>query len=134
MVGDLSENNIFICIKHFREKDIIRFDRALQANGTYSEIPRIRPTHRPNAVPVIFQGCPSHFTSTAPTSKRLVENLGKKSAGPSLVSASPSASVQQTDASAAAEAHGAAAARRGQGQRDQVRYCLLLSTCTSTWG
>ena len=70
IVGDLSENNIFICINHFREEDIIRIVRALQAGGTYSEIPRIRPTYRPNAVPVIFQGCPSYFTSTAHTSKR----------------------------------------------------------------
>ena len=69
-VGELSENNIFICINHFREEDIIRVDRALQADGTLSEIPRIRPTYRPNAVPVIFQGCPSHFFSTYQTSKR----------------------------------------------------------------
>ena len=30
-VGELSENNIFICINHFREEDIIRVDLALQA-------------------------------------------------------------------------------------------------------
>ena len=70
LANNTSEENIFICIHHFRDEDIIRVDRALQADGTYTEIPRIRPIYRPNAVPVIFQGCPSHFTSIAPTSKR----------------------------------------------------------------
>ena len=70
MSGDLSENNIFICINHFRVEDIVRVDRTLQGDGTYTEVPRITPTYRPNAIPVIFQGCPSHFTSAAQTSKR----------------------------------------------------------------
>ena len=70
LANNTSEENIFICIHHFRDQDIIRVDRTLQADGTYTEIPRIRPIYRPNAVPVIFQGCPSHFTSIAPTSKR----------------------------------------------------------------
>ena len=33
--GDISENNIFICRKHFREEDLIRVDRALQVDGKY---------------------------------------------------------------------------------------------------
>ena len=70
IAGDLSENNTFICINHFREEDIIRVDRILQADGTYTETPRIRSTYSPNALPVIFQCFPSHFTSTAQTSKR----------------------------------------------------------------
>ena len=44
MSGDLSENNIFICINHFREEDIVRVDRTLQGDGTYTEVPRITPT------------------------------------------------------------------------------------------
>ena len=67
---DLLMDKIFICIYHFKEDDLIRVDRILQANRTYSETPRERPTYRPNAVPVIFQNCPSHFTSTIETSKR----------------------------------------------------------------
>ena len=64
---DLQMDNIFICIHHFREEDLIRVDRVLQADGTYSEVPRERPTYRLNAVPVIFQGCRS---STSATCKR----------------------------------------------------------------
>ena len=67
---DLQMDNIFICIHHFREEDLIRVDRVLQADGTYSEVPRERPTYRLNSVPVIFQGCPSYFTSTSATCKR----------------------------------------------------------------
>ena len=70
IADDLSEDNIFICIHHFREEDIIRVDRTIQADGTYTETPCIRPTYRPNAVPVLFHGCPSYFTTTTQTSKR----------------------------------------------------------------
>ena len=70
IAGDLTENNTFTCTNHFREEDIMRVDRILQADGNYTETPRIRPTCSPNAVPVIFLGFPSHFTSTAQTSKR----------------------------------------------------------------
>ena len=68
MATELPEDKI--CIHHFREKDTIRVDRTVQADGTYTETPRIRPTYRIKAVPVIFQGCPSYFTSTAQKIKR----------------------------------------------------------------
>ena len=78
MSGDLSENNIIICINHFREEDIVRVDRTLQSDGTYTEVPRITPTYRPKAIPVIFQGCPSHLLQLLRLQSVLVENLRKK--------------------------------------------------------
>ena len=53
MATQLPEDKIFVCIHHFREEDIVRVGRTIQANGTYTETPRIRPTYRINVVRVI---------------------------------------------------------------------------------
>ena len=88
-------DEIFICIQHFREDDLIRVDIILQADGTYIEIPRERPTYRPNAVPVMFLGCPSYFTSTKESTKRYTreskdkENFAKCLQGSTLVISRP---------------------------------------------
>ncbi|KAI6655777.1 hypothetical protein LOD99_1919 [Oopsacas minuta] len=59
-----------------KEEDLIHVDRALQADGCCSEIPRIRPIYRPNAVPIIFQAGPSYLNITGQIAKRL--NLESK--------------------------------------------------------
>ena len=44
MVTELPEDKIFICIHHFREEDIIRADRTVQADVSF------RPTYGINKV------------------------------------------------------------------------------------
>ena len=60
-ISDLK--NVFVCVKHFREEDIISNYNVLQSDGTYSSIPRKRCKLSDDAVPCIYPNCPSYLTS-----------------------------------------------------------------------
>ena len=61
-ISDLK--NVLVCVKHFREADIIRNFQILQPDGSYSSIPRKKSKLSDDAVPNIFPNCPSYLTST----------------------------------------------------------------------
>ena len=60
-ISDLE--NVFVCVEHFREEDIIRNYNILQPDGTYSIIPRKKYKLSDEAVPCIYPNCPSYLTS-----------------------------------------------------------------------
>ena len=74
MATELLEDKIIYCIHHFREEDIMRVDRTVQADGAYTETPRIRPTYRFNAGTSYFP----RLLQLLRKQSVLVENLWKK--------------------------------------------------------
>ena len=57
---------IFVCVKHFREEDIIKKFQILQPDGTYDGIPRKKYKLSDDAIPCIFPNCPFYLSLTQP--------------------------------------------------------------------
>lgn len=62
--------NPIICIKHFKETDIIRIDKCL-VNGEMKEFPRKIPKLKEGAIPSIFPHLPQYLSNTSICPKRL---------------------------------------------------------------
>ncbi|KFM62072.1 hypothetical protein X975_13847, partial [Stegodyphus mimosarum] len=63
--------NPFVCIKHFRECDIIRVDEIC-VNGVSKMYPRKLPKLKDNATPCVFPNLPKYLSLSNQPSRRLV--------------------------------------------------------------
>ena len=60
-------STIFVCVKHFREEDIIKKFQILQPDGTNDSIPRKKKKKlSDDAIPCIFPNCPFYLSLTQP--------------------------------------------------------------------
>ena len=56
------DRTIFVCVKHFREEDIIKKFQILQPEGNYDSIPQKKYKLSYDAIPCIFPNCPFYLS------------------------------------------------------------------------
>ena len=65
-IGDLKV--VYVCINHFQKEDIDYTFKVAKGDGTFTEVPRVKPKLKEGAVPSLLPGCPAYY-STKPTKR-----------------------------------------------------------------
>lgn len=63
-------NRTVVCVKHFREKDIVTHDELVEKDGKITNIPRLRWKLVADAAPCLFDNLPSYLSDPGPTVSR----------------------------------------------------------------
>ena len=69
--GAFELKSVYVCIKHFREEDIIRTFEIHQADGSMQPIALSKPKLIETAIPCVIPECPKYLSSTGNNPARL---------------------------------------------------------------
>ena len=68
-IGDLKA--VFVCIKHFQKEDIDSTFKVPKGDGTFTEVPRVKPMLKEGTVPSLLPGCPAYYSTKSTKRTRL---------------------------------------------------------------